>query len=48
MGEWLDDQFHGEGIYIFPNNERYEGQMLYGEREGKGVHFYLDGRNYKG
>lgn len=25
LGEWQDDSFCGEGIYIFASNERYEG-----------------------
>lgn len=25
LGEWQDDCFCGEGIYIFSSSERYEG-----------------------
>lgn len=28
MGEWANDKFNGEGIYIFSNGERYEGYLV--------------------
>ena len=25
VGEWKDDKFHGVGMYLFANGERFEG-----------------------
>ncbi len=27
IGDWKDDRFHGSGIYIFQNGERYDGTL---------------------
>ena len=34
VGDWKVDKFHGFGIYIFCNGERYEGQLLKGQKNG--------------
>lgn len=44
----MHDLYNGEGIYIFPDNQRYEGQMAKGKRQGEGTFYYTDGRIYKG
>jgi hypothetical protein len=30
MGDFLHDIYHGEGIYIHPDGERYEGELEQG------------------
>ena len=27
LGEWSDNNYHGQGIYIYPDGERYEGEL---------------------
>ena len=48
MGEWHNNLFEGNGIYIFSNGERYEGELLEGKKEGLGSFFYNDGNVYEG
>lgn len=30
LGQWLNDIYHGDGIYIYPDGERYEGELDHG------------------
>lgn len=39
-GMWVDDKFHGEGIMVYSNGDRYTGQWKFGMREGKGKCVY--------
>ena len=48
FGDWADDKFHGTGIYIFQNLERYEGELFKGAKHGKGTYFYRNGSVYVG
>lgn len=27
LGQWEENIYHGEGIYIYPDGERYEGEL---------------------
>jgi hypothetical protein len=33
----------GKGLYLFGNKESYEGDVLAGIKEGKGVYYYRNG-----
>jgi hypothetical protein len=48
MGDWLNDTYHGYGLYIYNEGERYEGDLVEGMKEGHGKYFYIDGRIYEG
>ncbi|ORM40620.1 TFIIH basal transcription factor complex helicase repD subunit [Babesia sp. Xinjiang] len=47
-GQVKDGLFHGTGIFYYGDNERYEGNFVYGKREGKGKFYYADGAVYEG
>lgn len=36
-GQYLDDQKHGEGRFVWPSGRSYEGQWVRGNREGIGI-----------
>ena len=36
------------GVFLWKNNERYEGPLENNESSGNGTHFYEDGRVYSG
>lgn len=42
LGDWLNDKFHGEGMFIYQNGNRYEGHWKNGLKHGKGRYFHLD------
>lgn len=48
MGRWENDIYHKEGIYLYPDGERYEGEIFQGNKEGHGKMFYLNGDIYDG
>lgn len=48
MGDWVDDKFHGKGIYIFSKGDRYEGELRNGMKEGYGDYYYSNGNKYEG
>ena len=35
----------GEGKYLYPNRGKYEGHWKNGQRDGLGVHFFIDGKD---
>jgi hypothetical protein len=39
---------HGQGIGLYANGNRYEGEWLEGKKHGKGIYFYPDGERYDG
>ena len=48
MGDWLDDKFHGKGVYIFEKGDRYEGDLHNGLKSGTGTYYYANGNKYEG
>ena len=48
IGEWKDDKFEGNGIYLFKNGERYEGELIKGRKKGQGKYYYTNGNTYTG
>ena len=34
IGEFLDDEYNGEGVFYYPNGDYYIGQFLNGKKNG--------------
>ena len=47
-GDWLDDAFHGKGIYIYNNGGKYDGLWEFNKKHGIGVAVWPDGKKYQG
>ena len=39
---------HGKGIFMYPNNNRYDGEFVENKKEGYGVLQYANGERYEG
>ncbi len=49
IGEWLNQQQHGQGTCFYEDGIKYVGEWQYGERHGKGIMFFPDDRSkYEG
>jgi dienelactone hydrolase len=48
VGEWKNDQFHGQGTETYANGDKYVGQWKDGKYHGQGIKTYADGRVEKG
>ena len=48
LGDWENNAFHGQGIYIFASGERYEGSLRKGKKDGYGESFAINGNVYRG
>lgn len=48
LGDWFNDNYHGQGIYIHPDGERYDGELEHGEKTGMGKMYYINGDYYEG
>jgi hypothetical protein len=42
-GEWLNDMFHGTGVYKFVGGDVYTGQFRENEKHGSGTYISADG-----
>ena len=42
------DCINGQGVYIFPKGEKYEGEWKDGKRHGHGTYTFSDGEKYVG
>lgn len=38
----------GTGVFMWPDNRRYEGEYIDDKKEGHGVFYWPDGRKYDG
>jgi hypothetical protein len=47
-GEWVKDQFHGSGEYLWADGRAYQGQFREDRIQGMGVARWPDGRTYEG
>ncbi|KAL4427200.1 hypothetical protein ABPG74_013404 [Tetrahymena malaccensis] len=47
-GDWKNNLFDGNGVYLFSSGERYEGELQEGQKSGKGTYFYSNGNQYEG
>ena len=43
VGEWNDDQSHGQGTETYANGDKYVGEFKNGKAKGKGVYTYANG-----
>ena len=48
VGEFRDDQFHGQGNYIWQDGELYVGEWKDGDFHGQGTYTFLDGATNEG
>ena len=48
VGEWKDDQLHGQGTYTHTSGDQYVGEFKDGERHGQGTFTYTNGHQYSG
>ena len=48
IGEWKNNNMHGEGVYTWADGRRYEGQYEMDKKHGFGVYQWADGRIYEG
>ena len=48
VGEWKDDQSHGQGTETYANGDKYVGQWKDGKYHGQGIKTYADRRVEKG
>ena len=39
---------HGEGVFLWPDNRRYEGNYVNEKKEGFGIFYWPNGKVYKG
>jgi hypothetical protein len=42
-GEFVDDQYQGEGVYRWPDGRRYEGEFYANDKHGRGRFYYEAG-----
>ena len=43
-----EDCLNGQGIYVFPDGKKYEGEYQKGYQHGHGIYTWPDGGNYVG
>ena len=48
VGEWNDDQSHGQGTETYANGDKYVGEFKDGKAKGKGVYTYANGDKLTG
>jgi hypothetical protein len=48
IGEWLNDEMHGQATYIFKDGARWEGMWKNNQMNGYGVHTAANGDEYRG
>ena len=48
VGEWKDDQSHGQGTKSYANGDKYVGEFKDGKAKGKGAYTYANGDKTSG
>lgn len=48
VGDFVDDEFHGHGVYTSSEQEEYSGEFINGKRSGKGKLKFANGDIYEG
>ena len=48
MGVWREDKFHGEGLYIYSNGDRFKGKFQEGKKADRGSYQHKSGSIYDG
>ena len=44
----MNNNIHGKGVYIWPDNRKYEGEWNSNKMHGKGTFTWADGRKFVG
>jgi hypothetical protein len=44
----MNDKQHGQGVEIWPDNAKYEGEYIDAKKHGKGTLYFADGSKYLG
>ena len=48
QGTWKNDKANGQGVFIYENGDRYEGNFLNSDKSGHGRYTFHDGSLYDG
>ena len=48
IGEFLNGEFHGKGLYTYANGDKYEGEFSNGKFTGKGTFTCSNGKQFTG
>jgi hypothetical protein len=48
FGDWKNGKPHGQGKFVYPNGDTFEGQFVSSNRHGLGTYQFKDGRQYIG
>jgi len=48
VGEWKDNNRHGQGTYTYANGDKYVGEYKDGKKQGQGTLTFSDGEQYVG
>jgi hypothetical protein len=48
VGEWRDDEKHGQGTFTWANGDKYVGEYRDDKRNGQGTYTTADGHKYVG
>jgi hypothetical protein len=48
VGEWSNEEFHGQGSFFMSNGDTYVGGFQYGKNHGQGTYTWPDGKKYVG
>ena len=48
VGEWKDNEIHGQGTYSYADGEEYVGEFKNSKRHGQGTYSYANGGKYVG
>lgn len=43
QGEWLKGQYHGQGVYTWPDGRKYEGAWEENKMHGQGTYTDING-----
>ena len=48
VGEYKENQHHGQGTYTFADGKKYVGEFKDSKRHGQGTYTFADGKKYVG
>jgi hypothetical protein len=47
MGDWVDDEMHGQGKFTFASGATYQGCFEHNKFQGEGTYTFPDGKQYQ-
>lgn len=47
MGDWVDDEMHGQGKFTFASGASYQGCFEHNKFQGEGTYTFPDGKQYQ-